>query len=44
MLGAVYVALTEFNLVSMSANIFLGALLLLTLLAYLAEFSLGRYR
>lgn len=44
LLAAVYVAFAEFHLVPMNPTIFLGALLLLTLLAYLAEFPLGKYR
>lgn len=44
LLAAAYVVLAEFHLVPMNPNRFLGAVLLLTLLAYLAEFPLGKYR
>ncbi|HEX4002881.1 MAG TPA: hypothetical protein VHX36_09535 [Candidatus Acidoferrales bacterium] len=44
LLATVYVALAEFNVVPMNPNIFLGAVLFLTVLAYLAEFPLGKYR
>ena len=44
LLAAAYVALAEFYLVPMNPNRFLGAVLLLTLLAYLTEFPLGKYR
>lgn len=44
LLAAAYVVLAEFQLVPMNPNRFLGAVLLLTLLAYLAEFPLGRYK
>ena len=44
LLAAIYVALAVVHLVPMNPNRFLGAVLLLTLLAYLAEFPLGKYR
>lgn len=44
MLAAGYAALAGFHIVAMNPNIFLGALMLLTALAYLAEFPLGKYR
>ena len=44
LLSAIYVVLAEVHLVPMNPNTFLGAVLLLTLLAYLAEFPLGKYR
>ena len=43
-LAAAYVVLAEFHLVPMNPNGFLGAVLLLTLLACLVEFPLGKYR
>lgn len=44
LLAVGYAALAGFHVVAMNVNIFLGALLLLTLLAYVAEFPLGKYR
>ena len=44
LLSAIYVVLAAVHLVPMNPNRFLGAVLLLTLLAYLAEFPLGKYR
>ncbi|MFZ0334585.1 MAG: hypothetical protein WAN10_08245 [Candidatus Acidiferrales bacterium] len=44
LVAAAYVVPAEFHLVPMNPNGFLGAVLLLTLIAYLAEFPLGRYR
>jgi hypothetical protein len=44
LLAAAYVVLAEFHLVPMNPNGFLRAILLLTLLAYLAERPLGKYR
>jgi len=43
LLAASYVLLAEFHLVPMNPNRFLGAVVLLTLLAFLAEFPLGKY-
>jgi len=44
LLSAIYVVLAQVHLVPMNPNTFLGAVLLLTLLAYLAEFPFGKYR
>lgn len=44
LLAAAYVVLWAFHLVPMNPNGFLGAVLLLTLLACLVEFPLGKYR
>ncbi len=44
LLAAVYVALAEFHFVPMRPGIFLDVLILLTILAFLAELPLGRYR
>jgi len=44
LLAAVYVVLAEFHLVPMRAGIFLDVVILLTVLAFLAELPLGRYR
>ncbi len=44
LLAAVYVVLAEFHLVPMRPGIFLDVVILLTVLACLAELPLGRYR
>lgn len=44
LLAAVYVALWGFHLVPMQPNTFLNSVAALTILAFLAEFPLGRYR
>lgn len=43
-LAALYVVLAEFHIVQMHPAILLDTVLVLTLLAYLAEFPLGKYR
>ncbi len=42
--AAVYVVLAEFHLVPMRPGIFLDVVILLTVLGFLAELPLGRYR
>ena len=44
LLAAVYVALSEFHLAPMNPNTFLATVVGLTILAYVAEFPLGKYR
>jgi hypothetical protein len=44
LLAAVYVVLAEFSLVPMRPGIFLDVVLLMTVLAFLAELPFGRYR
>jgi hypothetical protein len=44
LLAALYVVLAEFHIVQMHPAILLDTVLVLTLLACLAEFPLGKYR
>jgi hypothetical protein len=44
LLAAIYVVVAEFHLVPMHPAVLLDTVVVLTLLAYIAEFPLGRYR
>ncbi|HEY2473841.1 MAG TPA: hypothetical protein VGI19_03475 [Candidatus Cybelea sp.] len=44
LLAAAYVVLSELRVVPMNSGVFLDIVLILTVLAFLAEFPLGRYR
>jgi hypothetical protein len=44
LLATAYVLLAEFHIVQLHPAILLDTMLVLTLLAYLAEFPLGKYR